>query len=65
MNEAISAQAGRARGTALALFSFALAVGGSVGPQVAAAFGGFTPLLYALAAGMAIAALAVLASVRR
>ncbi|MFC7107965.1 MFS transporter [Nonomuraea rubra] len=39
MNESISAEAGPARGTALALFSAALAVGGSVGPQVAAAFG--------------------------
>ncbi|GAA3549021.1 MFS transporter [Nonomuraea rosea] len=64
MNEAISAGAGQARGTALALFSFALAVGGSVGPQVAAAFGGFTPLMYGLAAGMGVAALAVLVSAR-
>ncbi|MFB4274392.1 MFS transporter [Nonomuraea sp. MTCD27] len=64
MNESISAGAGRARGTALALFSFALAVGGSVGPQVAAAFGGFTPLMYGLAIGMTAAALAVLASAR-
>ncbi|WP_043639525.1 MFS transporter [Nonomuraea candida] len=62
LNESISAGAGPARGTALALFSFALAVGGSVGPQVAAAFGGFTPLMYGLAAGMALAALAVLLS---
>jgi predicted MFS family arabinose efflux permease len=62
MNESISAEAGRARGTALALFSTALAVGGSVGPQVAAAFGGFTPLMYGLAIGMALAALFVLAS---
>ncbi|YCK39135.1 MFS transporter [Actinomadura sp. ATCC 39365] len=65
MNEAISAQAGPARGTALALFSFALAVGGSVGPQLAAAFGGFTPLVYGLAIGMGMAALAVLTSTRR
>ncbi|GGT36126.1 MFS transporter [Nonomuraea spiralis] len=65
MNEAISAQAGPARGTALALFSFALAVGGSVGPQLAAVFGGFTPLVYALAIGMSLASLAVLASTRR
>ncbi|MEU1721534.1 MFS transporter [Nonomuraea sp. NPDC005692] len=65
MNEAISAQAGPARGTALALFSFALAVGGSVGPQLAAAFGGFTPLVYGLAIGMGVAALAVLTSTRR
>ncbi|MFC4120447.1 MFS transporter [Nonomuraea zeae] len=64
MNEAISTGAGQAKGTALALFSFALAVGGSIGPQVAAAFGGFTPLMYGLAAGMAVAALAVLASAR-
>ncbi|TYB50706.1 MFS transporter [Nonomuraea sp. PA05] len=62
MNESISAEAGRARGTALALFSAALAVGGSVGPQVAAAFGGFTPLMYGLAAGMALSALFVLVS---
>ncbi|MGR6920888.1 MFS transporter [[Actinomadura] parvosata] len=62
MNESISAEAGGARGTALALFSAALAVGGSVGPQVAAAFGGFTPLMYGLAAGMALAALLVLVS---
>jgi MFS family permease len=62
MNESISAEAGRARGTALALFSTALAVGGSVGPQVAAVFGGFTPLMYGLAIGMALAALFVLAS---
>ncbi|MEV1170111.1 hypothetical protein AB0J09_17040, partial [Nonomuraea sp. NPDC049784] len=64
MNEAISAGAGQARGTALSLFSFALAVGGSVGPQVAAAFGGFTPMMYGLAIGMGLAALAVLASAR-
>ncbi|MCK2218819.1 MFS transporter [Actinomadura sp. ATCC 31491] len=64
MNEAVSARAGQARGTALALFSFALAVGGSVGPQLAAVFDGFTPLTYGLAAGMAAAALAVLASAR-
>ncbi|MEW9552786.1 MFS transporter [Nonomuraea sp. NPDC050783] len=64
MNEAISARAGQARGTALALFSFALAVGGSAGPQLAALFDGFTPLAYGLAAGMAVAALAVLASAR-
>ncbi|MEU7742808.1 MFS transporter [Nonomuraea sp. NPDC049158] len=62
LNEAVSARAGRARGTALALFSFALAVGGSVGPQVAAAFGGFGPLMYGLAIAMALAAAAVLAS---
>ncbi|MEV0387209.1 MFS transporter [Nonomuraea sp. NPDC050643] len=62
MNESISAGAGHARGTALALFSFALAVGGSAGPQLAAAFGGFTPLMYGLAVGMAAAALAVLLS---
>ncbi|AQZ64413.1 LrgA-associated membrane protein LrgB [[Actinomadura] parvosata subsp. kistnae] len=62
MNESISAEAGGARGTALALFSAALAVGGSVGPQVAAAFGGFTPLMYGLATGMALAALLVLVS---
>jgi predicted MFS family arabinose efflux permease len=65
MNESISAQAGSARGTALALFSCTLAVGGSVGPQVAAAFGGFTPLVYGLAAAMALAALSVLASAVR
>ncbi|MGW4797736.1 MFS transporter [Nonomuraea sp. NPDC004297] len=64
MNEAVSAEAGRVRGTALALFSAALAVGGSAGPQVAAAFGGFTPLVYGLAIGMALAALAVVASTR-
>lgn len=64
MNEAISADAGRSRGTALALFSFALAIGGSIGPQVAAAFGGFTPLMYGLAIGMALAVLAALASTR-
>ncbi|MGW0804444.1 MFS transporter [Nonomuraea sp. NPDC002799] len=62
MNEAISARAGQARGTALALFSFALAVGGSVGPQVAAAFGAFTPLMYGLVAGLALAVAAVLVS---
>ncbi|HUR03914.1 MAG TPA: hypothetical protein VM347_15320, partial [Nonomuraea sp.] len=62
LNEAVSARAGRARGTALALFSFALAVGGSVGPQVAAAFGGFGPLMYGLAIAMVLAAVAVLAS---
>ncbi|MFI7641187.1 MFS transporter [Nonomuraea sp. NPDC049400] len=64
LNEAISAGAGQARGTALSLFSFALAVGGSAGPQVAAAFGEFTPLMYGLAIGMGLAALAVLASAR-
>ncbi|MEV0231233.1 MFS transporter [Nonomuraea sp. NPDC050786] len=64
MNESVSAGAGQARGTALSLFSFALAVGGSVGPQVAAAFGGFTPLMYGLAIGMALAAVAVLVSAR-
>ncbi|MFC5826494.1 MFS transporter [Nonomuraea insulae] len=64
MNEAISADAGPSRGTALALFSFALAIGGSIGPQVAAAFGGFTPLMYGLAIGMALAVLAALASTR-
>ncbi|KAB8189752.1 MFS transporter [Nonomuraea phyllanthi] len=64
LNEAVSAGAGRARGTALSLFSFALAVGGSAGPQVAAAFGGFTPLMYGLAIGMGLAALAVLISAR-
>jgi predicted MFS family arabinose efflux permease len=62
LNEAVSARAGQARGTALALFSFALAVGGSVGPQVAAAFGGFGPLMYGLAIAMTVAAAAVLAS---
>ncbi|MBT2234975.1 MFS transporter [Nonomuraea sp. NEAU-A123] len=62
LNEAVSARAGRARGTALALFSFALAVGGSIGPQVAAAFGGFGPLMYGLAIAMVLAAVAVLAS---
>ncbi|WP_091103146.1 MFS transporter [Nonomuraea pusilla] len=65
MNEAISAPAGPARGTALALFSAALAVGGSVGPQVAAAFGGFSTLTYGLAASLLLAALAVLVSARR
>ncbi|SEH03261.1 Predicted arabinose efflux permease, MFS family [Nonomuraea solani] len=64
MNESISAGAGQARGTALALFSFTLAVGGSAGPQVAAAFGGFTPLMYGLAIAMSVAALAVLVSTR-
>ncbi|MGW0481956.1 MFS transporter [Nonomuraea sp. NPDC003214] len=59
LNESISARAGRSRGTALALFSFSLAVGGSAGPQVAALFSGFTPLLYALAAAMGLSALAV------
>ncbi|WP_082310357.1 MFS transporter [Nonomuraea sp. SBT364] len=59
LNESISARAGQARGTALALFSFSLAVGGSVGPQVAALFGGFPPLLYGLAAAMGLSALAV------
>ncbi|MFD0477222.1 MFS transporter [Nonomuraea thailandensis] len=62
MNESISAEAGRARGTALALFSTALAIGGSVGPQVAAASGGLTPLMYGLATGMALAAVFVLIS---
>jgi predicted MFS family arabinose efflux permease len=65
LNEAVSGRAGQARGTALALFSFSLAVGAGVGPQVAAAFGGFTALLYGLAALMGVAALAVLASTRR
>ncbi|MGW3342161.1 MFS transporter [Nonomuraea rubra] len=64
MNESISAEAGPARGTALALFSAALAVGGSAGPQVAAAFGGLTPLMYGLATGMALAALFILLSTR-
>ncbi|WP_336205230.1 MFS transporter [Nonomuraea sp. LPB2021202275-12-8] len=64
LNEAVSARAGRARGTALALFSFALAVGGSVGPQVAAAFGAFTPLMYGLAIAMGLSALAVWVSGR-
>ncbi|NRQ36809.1 MFS transporter [Nonomuraea sp. NN258] len=64
LNESISARAGQARGTALALFSFGLAVGGSAGPLAASAFGGFTTLAYGLAAAMAVAALAVLASTR-
>ncbi|MER6951296.1 MFS transporter [Nonomuraea sp. NPDC000554] len=64
LNESVSSRAGQARGTALALFSFALAVGGSVGPQVAAAFGGFAPLMFGLAVAMAAGAVAVLASTR-
>ncbi|MFI7612561.1 MFS transporter [Nonomuraea terrae] len=59
LNEAVSAGAGAARGTALALFSFMLAVGSSLGPQLAAAFGAFTPLTYGLALTMALSALAV------
>jgi predicted MFS family arabinose efflux permease len=59
LNESVAARAGRARGTALALFSCALAVGGSIGPLVAAAFGGFAPLMYGLAIAMGVSALAV------
>ncbi|MFI6394915.1 MFS transporter [Nonomuraea sp. NPDC050540] len=65
LNEAISATAGPARGSALALFSFSLAAGSAIGPQMAAAFPSFTPLLYGVAATMTLAALAVLASTRR
>ncbi|MFI6290426.1 MFS transporter [Nonomuraea sp. NPDC050790] len=65
LNESISAAAGPARGGALALFSFSLAVGSAIGPPLAAAFPAFPPLLYGVAAAMTLAALAVLASSRR
>ncbi|WP_157245400.1 MFS transporter [Nonomuraea typhae] len=65
LNEAISAAAGPARGSALALFSFALAAGSGVGPQMAAAFPAFTPLVYGVAATMTVAAVAVVISARR
>ncbi|MFI6502456.1 hypothetical protein [Nonomuraea typhae] len=65
LSEAISAGAGPARGSALALFSFALAAGSGIGPQMAAAFPAFTPLVYGVAATMTVAAVAVVISARR
>ncbi|MET9344279.1 hypothetical protein [Nonomuraea sp. NPDC003804] len=62
LNESIAALAEGSRGTALALFSFFLAVGSSLGPLAAATFTGFNLLMYGLAGAMVVAALAVLAS---
>ncbi|MGW5687770.1 MFS transporter [Nonomuraea sp. NPDC003754] len=62
LNESIAALAEGSRGTALALFSFFLAVGSSLGPLAAASFTGFNLLMYGLAGAMVVAALAVLAS---
>ncbi|MEU7893930.1 MFS transporter [Nonomuraea sp. NPDC049152] len=62
LNESIAMLAEGSRGTALALFSFFLAVGSSLGPLAAAAFPGFDLLMYGLAGAMVIGALAVLAS---
>ncbi|MEV2270780.1 MFS transporter [Nonomuraea africana] len=62
LNESIASLAEGSRGTALALFSFFLAVGSSLGPLAAAAFADFDLLMYGLAAVMVVAALAVLAS---
>ncbi|MEV2272697.1 MFS transporter [Nonomuraea africana] len=65
LNVSIVALAGQARGAALALFTFALFLGGSLGPQLAAAFPTLTPLMYGLAAAMAAGALAVFVSTRK
>ncbi|MGV9310123.1 MFS transporter [Nonomuraea sp. NPDC003727] len=62
LNESIAALAEGSRGAALALFSFFLAVGSSLGPLAAATFTGFNLLMYGLAGAMVVAALAVLAS---
>jgi predicted MFS family arabinose efflux permease len=64
LNEAVARLAGDSRGTALALFTFALFLGGSVGPQIAILLGDFTTLLYGLAGLLAIGAAGVAASSR-
>ncbi|WP_327085056.1 MFS transporter [Nonomuraea sp. NBC_01738] len=64
LNEAISAGAGAARGSALALFSFGLALGSAVGPQLVGLFPGFGALMYGVAALLVAGALAVLVSAR-
>ncbi|MFB9526711.1 MFS transporter [Nonomuraea roseola] len=64
LNESIASLAEGSRGTALALFSFFLAVGSSLGPLAAAAFSRFDLLMYGLAGVMIVGALAVLVSTR-
>ncbi|MEV8637517.1 MFS transporter [Streptosporangium sp. NPDC051023] len=64
LNENIGVIAGQARGTALALFTFSLFLGGSLGPQLATAFitGGFGALMYGLAGILLLGVLALLAA---
>ncbi|WP_068923082.1 MFS transporter [Planobispora rosea] len=64
LNESVAQLAGESRGTALALFTFALFLGGSIGPQIAALLGDFRTLLYGLAALLAAGAAGILASIR-
>ncbi|MFG1749548.1 MFS transporter [Streptosporangium sandarakinum] len=66
VNESIGAIAGGARGTALSLFTFALFLGGSLGPQLATAFagGGFGLLMYGTAALLLLGVLALAAAAR-
>ncbi len=64
VNENIGVIAGRSRGTALALFTFSLFLGGSLGPQLATVFigGGFGPLMYGMAGLLLLGVLALLAA---
>ncbi|GAA3067953.1 MFS transporter [Streptosporangium carneum] len=66
LNENIGMIAGQARGTALALFTFSLFLGGSLGPQLATAFvaGGFGLLMYGLAGLLLLGVLALLVAAR-
>ncbi|MFF5206158.1 MFS transporter [Streptosporangium sp. NPDC000396] len=66
MNESIGMIAGRSRGTALALFTFSLFLGGSLGPQLATMFaaGGFGLLMYGMAGLLFLGVLILLAASR-
>ncbi|MFI6318323.1 MFS transporter [Nonomuraea sp. NPDC050556] len=59
INEAIAGLAGQARGAAVALFTFSLFLGASLGPQVAAAFPDFSTLMYGLAGALLLGAIAI------
>lgn len=59
--EAIGSQAGPARGAAVALYTFALFIGASVGPQLVAALSGGLDTVFAVVAGL-LGAGAVLAA---
>ncbi|WP_218109151.1 MFS transporter [Streptomyces agglomeratus] len=55
--EAIGAQAGPARGAAVALYTFALFTGASAGPQLATAAGGYATVFAAIAGVLSVGAL--------
>lgn len=59
INEAIASLAGQARGAAVALFTFSLFLGASLGPQVAGAFPDFPTLTYGLAGALLLSALVI------